>query len=452
MTATLVIPATHPIDTPRRPPAVPRVTTSVLLSAATVASLAPSLLPRAPEVQAVVTALFAATALLLSAVLHRITTRLHCRGPQPTARRVAASVGIVAVAGAVVAAAHWQNRLRDAMGQPPTGAMHWVEVLCGSVSISAMLIVAGVGSARGVRAVGTARVTVAALVVVVVGSVFAVPWARHAFSTRYTLADAVVDTDLAAPNTASRIRWDDLGREGRRFVAAGADGSAIRTYVGLRSAATVDERARLAVDELGRAGGFGKEHIVIAVPTGSGWVDENAVSGIEERFADDVATVALQYSDQPSWATFLFAEDAAVDATTALLNAVRDRLRTYDPLSRPELHVYGQSLGSVAGSAAVHRDSSFVCSTVWAGPPSGEVTAGGGVVLANSSDPVVWWSADLIHERPDLTDARVDAPVPAWIPVVSYLQTTVDLLSALNAPAGHGHRYGTDQGTSIREC
>ena len=42
--------------------------------------------------------------------------------------------------------------------------------------------------------------------------------------------------------------------------------------------------------------------------------------------------------------------------------------------------------------------------------------------------------------------------MPQWIPVVSYLQTTVDLMSAQNAPTGHGHRYGADQGSLLPEC
>lgn len=416
------------------------------------ASLLPSLLPRSSLVQAVVTALFAAAALLLSALLHRVPTRMRPAATHVVARRIAATVGAVAVVAAGIAAARWQNRLRDAMDVPTTGPTHWMEVLCGAVSVCAMLVVIGVGIVRGLRRAGTQRTTVVTLVLAIAAYLFAVPWAQHAFAARYAVADGVVDTALTMPANTSTMSWDGLGREGRKFVAAGTDSAAIRTYAGLRSAATVDERARLAVDELNRTGGFDKAHIVIAVPTGSGWVDENAVRGIEHRFAGDVATVVLQYSDQPSWATFLFAEQDAVDATTALLDAVRDELVMLPVDARPQLHVYGQSLGSVAGSTAVQRDSSLICSTLWAGPPAGEVTAGGGVVLANSSDPVIWWSGSLFFSRPDLENARIDAPVPQWIPAISYLQTTVDMLSALNAPAGHGHRYGDDQGTLLREC
>ncbi|MET4048488.1 putative membrane protein [Rhodococcus sp. UYP5] len=73
-------------------------------------------------------------------------------------------------------------------------------------------------------------------------------------------------------------------------------------------------------------------------------------------------------------------------------------------------------------------------------------------MMANTSDPVLWWSTELVGSKPDLSFARRDAPIPQWIPGVSFVQTTVDLFSALGTPAGHGHRYGTDQGTSMPGC
>ncbi len=76
----------------------------------------------------------------------------------------------------------------------------------------------------------------------------------------------------------------------------------------------------------------------------------------------------------------------------------------------------------------------------------------GATVLANTSDPVVWWSPDLILRRPDLSLAVRDAPVPRWIPGITFLQTSVDLVSALNFASGHGHRYGNEQGTALPDC
>ncbi|MHC3368885.1 alpha/beta-hydrolase family protein [Rhodococcus aetherivorans] len=69
----------------------------------------------------------------------------------------------------------------------------------------------------------------------------------------------------------------------------------------------------------------------------------------------------------------------------------------------------------------------------------------GAIVTANTSDPVVWWQPSLLWSPPDLSRARRDAPVPRWLPVVSFVQATLDLPVALDAAPGHGHRYGPDQ-------
>ena len=56
-------------------------------------------------------------------------------------------------------------------------------------------------------------------------------------------------------------------------VAGGTAQTPIRTYAGLDSAASVEDRARLAVDDLERAGGFSRSVLVVATTTGSGWID-----------------------------------------------------------------------------------------------------------------------------------------------------------------------------------
>ncbi|WP_172603604.1 alpha/beta-hydrolase family protein, partial [Rhodococcus ruber] len=247
----------------------------------------------------------------------------------------------------------------------------------------------------------------------------------------------------AAGSPSSLVAWQSLGDEGRRFVSA--DARAIRTYVGLGSAPDVRSRAALAVRELERAGGFARAHVVVVVPTGSGWVDPGAVRGFAALFGGDVALVAQQYSSAPSWVTFLFDRDAAAESARALLTSVRSRIDALDPVRRPQVHVYGQSLGAVGGSAALASTATGPCAAIWAGPPAGAVRTDGAAVTANTSDPVVWWRPSLLWSPPDLSRARRDAPVPRWLPVVSFVQATLDLPVALDAPPGHGHRYGPDQ-------
>jgi uncharacterized membrane protein len=365
----------------------------------------------------------------------------------------------VSIVGAAAQAGHWQNGLRAAMGTPPTGADYWLR--CAICVVLVVGVFAGIARGVGwvVRSLGSSRsiavATVAAAALYLVGVPAVVDWRRDAYAT----ANATIDPSLVRPisflrsgSAESAVSWPSLGAEGRKFVS-GSPAGPVRVYVGLDSAPDLDSRVALAIRESERSGGFDRSNIVVAIPTGSGWIDANAITGFYQRFGGDVALVGMQYSYAPSWATFLFGRDDAVTYARALFTAVENRIRGLD--HKPKLYVYGQSLGALGGSSVFTDNADQdrrTCAALWAGPPAGQVHRAGATVLANSSDPVVHWSPSLLWHGPDLTGVRVDAPVPQWLPVVSFLQASTDLLGALNAQPGHGHRYGTDQGTALGTC
>ncbi|WP_430333365.1 alpha/beta-hydrolase family protein [Rhodococcus sp. ACT016] len=431
---------------------LPRVGVSLAVSGGAAVSLAPSLLPRSAPVQGVLTGVL--VAVLYGAVA--LIGRLRAHPGQATGARITAlAVAGAVVTWAVVCADRWQNSLRAAMALPSVGAVHWAQV--GLWAVAVFLVSVGItrGFAAAGRRLGGARSTALAVVVAALAWFVAVPGATSAAAQHFRATSTVVDPGLVAGDRDSLVPWTTLGAEGRRFVAGTSDPRSIRTYVGLDSAPDVNARAALAVRELDRTGAFTRGHVVVAVPTGSGWIDGEAARGIERRFGGDVAIVGQQYSYAPSWATFLFGRADAEASARALFAAVSAHIATLAPGERPSLHVYGQSLGSVGGSAIFDSDAAArpaTCSVLWAGPPAGAVDVDGAAVLANSSDPVVWWSPALVANPPDLSRARVDAPVPQWIPFASFVQTTVDLVFALDAPTGHGHRYGIDQGLSMPAC
>ncbi|MCE5288254.1 MAG: alpha/beta-hydrolase family protein [Nocardiaceae bacterium] len=77
----------------------------------------------------------------------------------------------------------------------------------------------------------------------------------------------------------------------------------------------------------------------------------------------------------------------------------------------------------------------------------------------NSSDPVVTWSPAVLVVPPSRPTGCVieggRSPRPAWLPVVTFLQTSVDLLLATDNPPGFGHRYDEHQGVALlglRDC
>ncbi|NLE79849.1 MAG: hypothetical protein GX610_09755 [Rhodococcus sp.] len=434
---------------------------TLTVTVAILVSLAPSLLPRPPIMQGIVTGLLAALAYALAVLAGRVLVAIRNtpeREPRESAQVLALLFSAIAVSWAVVATDHWQDGLRLSMGMPTIGPSHWAQAtVCGALTFL-VLFGAGNGLGRLARRVGRPG-AVTAIVVGVVGAQVIGPAAAAMLSESYSESNSVIEASVDRPLATERdggaaVRWETLGREGRRFVAAGDRSPAIRTYVGLNSADDTNTRAALAVSELDRAGGFDKSAVVVAVPTGSGWIDASAASGIEQRFGGDVAIVGLQYSFAPSWVTFLFARDAADESATALLSAVTEHVSGMPTDRRPDIYVYGQSLGSVGGSAALADSDAraSVCGILWAGPPAGSVDTRGATVLANTSDPVVWWSPKLITTPPDLDSADRDAPIPAWLPGISFVQTSVDLLTALSVPPGHGHRYGTEQGTALPEC
>ncbi|MFE3960232.1 alpha/beta-hydrolase family protein [Nocardia sp. NPDC059091] len=434
--------------------------TSAAVAGGTMISLAPGLLPRTPSAQAILTALVVLIGLGLAAII-RMALRWTRFGIEHLTRgRVPAVIaGMVLVGAAMGYAEHWQNTLRAAMGVAGIGPGYWVRWLAWTVP----LVVAVVALARGVgwavRRLGRVRSIAAGVALLVAGQLVVVPtvveWRRAA----YAAANSYVDPELVQPDSPTRsgspvsmASWPSLGAEGRRFVA-GAPARTVRVYVGLNSAPDLDSRVALAIRELERTGGLQRRNLVVTVPTGSGWIDSDAAKGLDARFGGDVALVGLQYSDAPSWVTFVFGRSAAEQSARALFRAVEQRIAALP--NPPKLYIYGQSLGAQGGSAvftdAADQDRR-VCGALWAGPPAGRVQHGRATVLANASDPVVHWSPALLWRAPDLTATRPDAPVPHWLPVISFLQTTADLLGALDAPPGHGHRYGADQGTVMPDC
>ena len=67
--------------------------------------------------------------------------------------------------------------------------------------------------------------------------------------------------------------------------------------------------------------------------------------------------------------------------------------------------------------------------------------------LQYASDPIVWWSGDLLLHQPDwLREPRGADVLPAmrWIPWVTFWQITADMVFSTGVPAGHGHEYKQD--------
>lgn len=357
----------------------------------------PPMLPRGVVTQLVESAVLAGVGWRLDRARRNDLSRATWVSPAP----VTGDLAVVLLGAWLAVTLGGQDAQRVAMGLAPVG---WSPVVVlGTVIV---LVVRHRGAARRAGRAGPAAVAAGlsvALVLAVGGSAGAAPAASSV--TPVTPVTALAPT--AARPTPVHVA---------RPLAAGSP----------------EGRAEDAVRALRAAGGFARRTVVVVVPTGSGWADPEALATVDAATGGDVATVTLPYDDAPSWLSYLTARDDAVATTDALLAAVA---RARPPGTRVLL--YGQSLGALAGAQAWAGRPAAADGALWVGPPADTRTAGGTVVV-HPSDPAAVWSPRMLVAPPERPTT-----VP-WVPVVSFVQTSVDLLGAVGAPAGHGHHYGAE--------
>ena len=302
----------------------------------------------------------------------------------------------------------------------------------------------------------------------------------------------------------SSVTWESLGVKGRDFIGSGPSTAEIeaftgqpaeepiRVYVGLKSADDVEARVALAMEELDRTGAWDRDVLAVFTTTGTGWVDARAADPLEYMHGGDTALVALQYSYLPSWISFLVDQEKAADAGTGMISAVHERWSQMPEDARPRLLLFGESLGSFGTESAFEDIDDMIAqidgallvgpvfqneihtnltenrqedSTAWrpvyedgryvrfvVSPPDlleppTEWDATRVVYLQNSSDPITYWKPDLLLGSPDwLDDPRGPdvSPDMFYIPIITFLQTAVDMAYSTGVPAGHGHVYGAN--------
>ncbi len=233
--------------------------------------------------------------------------------------------------------------------------------------------------------------------------------------------------------------------------------------------------------------------LLVVASTGTGLVDQLAIEPVELMYGGNTAVVSTQYSHLPSWLSFVVDQDRAREAGRVLFDAVHARWSALPQASRPTLLVFGESLGAFGAESAFTGVTEMVDKTdgvMLVGPPQQSPvhraeTAGrdpgspqwqpvvdsgatlrfgslptdldkpGGTWLAprlaylqNASDPVVWWSPELVLRRPDwLAEPRGPdvSPHMRWWPILTFLQLSGDMMDSTSVPTGHGHVYGSHQ-------
>lgn len=315
---------------------------------------------------------------------------------------------------------------------------------------------------------------------------------------------------LRSGSPASLQTWDGLGREGKDVVTDGPSAAMIsdvmgkpakepiRVYAGLNAQRDYTAEARGVLAELIRTGAFHRKVLVIQNGTGSGWVEEWSVSAVEYLTRGDCATATMQYSYLGSVGAFLLDRESPKQGARALFTIIYNYWKTLDPQTRPKLYTSGVSLGSFGGQAAfasINDMVSKVDGAVWVGTPdftpiwkdlekhrregSPEIVPviGNGRVVRfignpreithdhwgapyppwrshtriayvqHPSDPVTWWSPEMIWAEPDWMRERAGNDVNPhilWTPWSSFWQVTADMTLATTPPGGHGHNYHSE--------
>ncbi|CAJ1494860.1 alpha/beta-hydrolase family protein [[Mycobacterium] kokjensenii] len=350
-------------------------------------SLTPSLLPRGPLFQGLVSGASGAVGYGLGVFAVWLVRYLRSADSSPAAPRWAWALLVpIAVAGIVGMNFWfhvWQDRVRDLMGVAhlswtayPWAALLSVIVLYSLVEIGQLIRRLTRSLAGQLNRVAPPRVSAVATVALLVALVVAllngvvVKVAMRTMNHTFAALNNEMDNHTAPPDSPHRsggpgslASWPSLGREGRVFIEGGPTVAQltafnrspalepIRAYAGLKSADGIDATAELAARELERAGGLERDVIAVATTTGTGWVNEAHSSALEYMFNGNTAIVSMQYSFLPSWLSFLVDKENARQAGRALFEAVDARVRALPETKRPKIVVFGESLGSFGGEA-----------------------------------------------------------------------------------------------------
>ncbi len=489
------------------------------------ASFTPSLIPRGYLLQGVLAGLAFGAGYLLGVLGVGLWTYLELPMLKERAeRRIKQIAGIACAAIAATflwQAPEWQNSIRLLMDMPPVDSVYPFHV--GLISLVTFAVLLGITRLfrltldfidRRLQGFMPRRIAAviggAAALVIFVGLINGVllRYAIYVADSSFRAADELIEPDTPQPedprktgSAASLLDWDGIGRRGRQYVATGPsrlDISAftgreamepLRVYVGLRSAETPQERARLALDELKRTHAFDRSVLVLITPTGTGWIDPPAIDTLEYLHHGDVATAAVQYSYLASWLSLLVEPEYGGETSRALFTEVYGYWSSLPKEGRPKLYLYGLSLGAMNSQRSSELFEVLgdpYQGALWAGPPyssqlwrsiterrnpgspvwlprfrDGSYVRFTGqenalaipgatwgpmrvVYLQYASDAVVFFDPLSVYRAPEwMSQPRGPdiSPQMRWYPIVSFLQLLVDMMTATTTPMGHGHVY-----------
>jgi uncharacterized membrane protein len=350
-------------------------------------SMTPSLLPRGPLFQGLVSGIAGACGYGIGVFAVWLVRFMRSRDSSPPAPRVAwrvlIGIGAVGMVAMIVWFHVWQDRVRDLMGVKHLARLDYPLTAALSLVVLFGVVEAGQLLRRLIHFLDlrldrfapprVSAVIVVALLLVLTTAILngvVVKFAMRTMNNTFETVNNEMAPDSAAPNTTLRsggpyslASWASLGHQGRIFVRGGPSVEQltafngrpaiepIRAYAGLESADGITAAAELAARELRRQGGLRRAVIAVGTTTGTGWINEAEADALEYMYNGNTAIVSMQYSFLPSWLSFLVDKENARHAGQALFEAVDRLVRQLPEAQRPKIVVFGESLGSFGGEA-----------------------------------------------------------------------------------------------------
>jgi len=488
-------------------------------------SISPSLLPRPYILQGVLSGLL----LYLGYMFGLILTWLWGYFQLPVlvgksrlmTRRAVFFICFLFLAVSLFYANYWQDNLRELMGLPSLkNSLHVHMILIAIVISMALLLLSFLikGLLNKIkmrlkkvipyRVANSLSLVMVAFLIFIFTNDIIIRNLVNVLDNVYALADSHSDKGIASPTESfisgsaqSKIAWHTLGSAGQTFVTSGASKKQLthyfghetkqplRVYAGLRSGDSAEERAKLVLDELIRVNGFDRSKLIIATPTGTGWLDPSAMDTLEYLHKGDNTIVSMQYSYLPSWLTLLVDPSSAKRSAAVLYQVIHQYWSKLPKSSRPDLYLFGLSLGAFGAETSINlttiiknpiqgglfagapfpstllplltkqrnkespqwlpviQDSSLVRFTAQENKLRNNDWHWGPmrfVYIQYASDPITFFSTDLYRKQPDWMKGERGhdvSPEFKWFPMITFFQVLFDLPMADKMPRGHSHNY-----------